>query len=74
MFLAALFNDCYHNFLIKHTENKYNSIILYMRLLFNVFQIKTNQGRGRAFLRFALVHHRLADTLQHCVYNTKVTR
>ena len=38
------------------------------------FQLRTSLGRGRAFVRYSLVHQRLADTLQQCFMNTKVTR
>lgn len=46
-------------------------------LLFNIahlFQLRTSLGKGRAFIRYSLVHQRLADTLQQCFMNTKVTR
>ncbi|BFZ06362.1 hypothetical protein BsWGS_09401 [Bradybaena similaris] len=32
---------------------------------------KTSVGRGRAFIRFCLVHQRLADTIQQCVAHNK---
>ncbi|CAL1528366.1 unnamed protein product [Lymnaea stagnalis] len=32
---------------------------------------KTSLGKGRAFIRFCLVHQRLADTLQQCVVHDK---
>ncbi|XP_005104668.1 FYVE and coiled-coil domain-containing protein 1 [Aplysia californica] len=32
---------------------------------------KTSLGRGRAFIRFCLVHQRLADTLQQCAVHDK---
>lgn len=32
----------------------------------------TKLGQGRALVRYSLVHHLLADTLQHCVDNVKV--
>ncbi|TNN51496.1 FYVE and coiled-coil domain-containing protein 1 [Liparis tanakae] len=35
--------------------------------------LKTSLGRGRAFIRYSLVHQRLADTLQQCFVNQKVT-
>ena len=38
------------------------------------FQLRTSLGKGRAFIRYSLVHQRLADTLQQCFMNTKVTR
>ncbi|XP_064594358.1 FYVE and coiled-coil domain-containing protein 1-like isoform X2 [Liolophura sinensis] len=36
-------------------------------------EYKTSTGRGRAFIRFCLVHQRLADTIQQCVMNGRVT-
>uniref|UniRef100_A0A8C3F1D0 FYVE and coiled-coil domain autophagy adaptor 1 n=1 Tax=Corvus moneduloides TaxID=1196302 RepID=A0A8C3F1D0_CORMO len=38
-----------------------------------LLQLRTSLGKGRAFLRYSLVHQRLADTLQQCFMNTKVT-
>ena len=37
-------------------------------------QLKTSVGRGRALIRFTLVHQRLADTVQQCVFNVAVTK
>ncbi|XP_063308080.1 FYVE and coiled-coil domain-containing protein 1 isoform X2 [Pelobates fuscus] len=37
-------------------------------------ELKTSLGKGRAFLRYSLVHQRLADTLQQCFMNDGVTR
>lgn len=36
-------------------------------------RLKTSLGKGRAFIRYCLVHQRLADTLQQCLMNQKVT-
>ena len=36
-----------------------------------LFQHKTSLGKGRAFIRFALVHQRLADSLQQCIIHPK---
>ncbi|MBN3274717.1 FYCO1 protein, partial [Polyodon spathula] len=36
-------------------------------------KLKTSLGKGRAFIRYSLVHQRLADTLQQCLINVKVT-
>ncbi|XP_033099634.1 FYVE and coiled-coil domain-containing protein 1-like isoform X2 [Anneissia japonica] len=36
-------------------------------------EVRTSLGRGRAFIRYSLVHQRLADTLQQCFTNRKVT-
>ncbi|TTC44344.1 FYVE and coiled-coil domain-containing protein 1 [Bagarius yarrelli] len=38
-----------------------------------LLQLKTSLGKGRAFIRYCLVHQRLADTLQQCLMNQKVT-
>ncbi|KAL8165499.1 UNVERIFIED_CONTAM: hypothetical protein K2H54_046498 [Gekko kuhli] len=35
--------------------------------------LRTSLGKGRAFIRYSLMHQRLADTLQQCFMNTKVT-
>eukprot|EP00057_Strongylocentrotus_purpuratus_P002221 XP_003724076.1 PREDICTED: FYVE and coiled-coil domain-containing protein 1 isoform X2 [Strongylocentrotus purpuratus] len=37
-------------------------------------EVKTSLGRGRAFIRYSLAHHRLGDSLQQCFNNQKVTR
>ncbi|XP_053323138.1 FYVE and coiled-coil domain-containing protein 1 isoform X2 [Spea bombifrons] len=37
-------------------------------------ELKTSLGKGRAFLRYSLVHQRLADTLQQCFMNERVTK
>ncbi|XP_016309255.1 FYVE and coiled-coil domain-containing protein 1 [Sinocyclocheilus anshuiensis] len=36
-------------------------------------ELKTSLGKGRAFIRYCLVHKRLADTLQQCLMNYKTT-
>ncbi|KAM6948644.1 FYVE and coiled-coil domain-containing protein 1 [Aplochiton taeniatus] len=36
-------------------------------------ELKTSLGKGRAFIRYSLVHQRLGDTLQQCLINQKVT-
>ncbi|XP_064362494.1 FYVE and coiled-coil domain-containing protein 1 isoform X4 [Dromaius novaehollandiae] len=44
-----------------------------IRFVKSITELRTSLGRGRAFLRYSLVHQRLADTLQQCFMNTKVT-
>ncbi|XP_064643484.1 FYVE and coiled-coil domain-containing protein 1-like isoform X3 [Lineus longissimus] len=39
----------------------------------SITELKTSVGRGRALMRFALMHQRLADTLQACVMNGRLT-
>ncbi|XP_070817298.1 FYVE and coiled-coil domain-containing protein 1 [Chaetodon trifascialis] len=38
-----------------------------------ISELKTSLGKGRAFIRYSLVHQRLADTLQQCLMNQRVT-
>ncbi|KAH0627256.1 hypothetical protein JD844_002767 [Phrynosoma platyrhinos] len=45
-----------------------------IRFVKSISEFRTSLGKGRAFLRYSLVHQRLADTLQQCFMNTKVTR
>ncbi|XP_012885683.1 PREDICTED: FYVE and coiled-coil domain-containing protein 1 [Dipodomys ordii] len=44
-----------------------------IRFVKSISELRTSLGRGRAFIRYSLVHQRLADTLQQCFMNTKVT-
>ncbi|CAK8684177.1 FYVE and coiled-coil domain-containing protein 1-like isoform X2 [Clavelina lepadiformis] len=36
-------------------------------------EIKSSKGRGRAFIRYCLVHQTLADSLQNCIMNDSMT-
>uniref|UniRef100_A0AAX7VEA1 FYVE and coiled-coil domain containing 1b n=1 Tax=Astatotilapia calliptera TaxID=8154 RepID=A0AAX7VEA1_ASTCA len=44
-----------------------------IRFVKSIPELKTSLGKGRAFIRYSLVHQRLADTLQQCFMNLKVT-
>ncbi|XP_004453219.2 FYVE and coiled-coil domain-containing protein 1 isoform X2 [Dasypus novemcinctus] len=44
-----------------------------IRFVKAISELRTSLGKGRAFIRYSLVHQRLADTLQQCFMNTKVT-
>ncbi|KAM4689770.1 FYVE and coiled-coil domain-containing protein 1 isoform 2-T2 [Discoglossus pictus] len=44
-----------------------------IRFVKSISELKTSLGKGRAFLRYSLVHQRLADTLQQCFMNGRVT-
>ncbi|XP_068060867.1 FYVE and coiled-coil domain-containing protein 1 isoform X3 [Anomalospiza imberbis] len=44
-----------------------------IRFVKSITELRTSLGKGRAFLRYSLVHQRLADTLQQCFMNAKVT-
>ncbi|XP_067109305.1 FYVE and coiled-coil domain-containing protein 1 isoform X2 [Osmerus mordax] len=44
-----------------------------IRFVKSIPELKTSLGKGRAFIRYSLVHKRLADTLQQCLINQRVT-
>ncbi|XP_058266430.1 FYVE and coiled-coil domain-containing protein 1 isoform X2 [Hemibagrus wyckioides] len=44
-----------------------------IRFVKSISELKTSLGKGRAFIRYSLVHQRLADTLQQCFMNQRVT-
>ncbi|CAK7292161.1 FYVE and coiled-coil domain-containing protein 1 [Vulpes lagopus] len=44
-----------------------------IRFVKSIPELRTSLGKGRAFIRYSLMHQRLADTLQQCFMNTKVT-
>uniref|UniRef100_A0A669EB14 FYVE and coiled-coil domain-containing protein 1 n=1 Tax=Oreochromis niloticus TaxID=8128 RepID=A0A669EB14_ORENI len=44
-----------------------------IRFVKSITELKTSLGKGRAFIRYSLVHQRLADTLQQCLMNQRVT-
>ncbi|XP_033847920.1 FYVE and coiled-coil domain-containing protein 1 [Periophthalmus magnuspinnatus] len=44
-----------------------------IRFVKSITELKTSVGKGRAFIRYSLVHQRLADTLQQCLMNQRVT-
>ncbi|XP_043575372.1 FYVE and coiled-coil domain-containing protein 1 isoform X1 [Chiloscyllium plagiosum] len=44
-----------------------------IRFVKSIPELKTSLGKGRAFIRYSLVHQRLADTVQQCLMNVKVT-
>ncbi|XP_029771712.1 FYVE and coiled-coil domain-containing protein 1 isoform X1 [Suricata suricatta] len=44
-----------------------------IRFVKSIPELRTSLGRGRAFIRYSLMHQRLADTLQQCFMNSKVT-
>uniref|UniRef100_A0A8C6Q5X9 FYVE and coiled-coil domain-containing protein 1 n=1 Tax=Nothobranchius furzeri TaxID=105023 RepID=A0A8C6Q5X9_NOTFU len=44
-----------------------------IRFVKSISELKTSLGKGRAFIRYSLVHQRLADTLQQCLMNQRVT-
>ncbi|XP_029003671.1 FYVE and coiled-coil domain-containing protein 1 [Betta splendens] len=44
-----------------------------IRFVKSITELKTSLGKGRAFIRYSLVHQRLADTIQQCLMNQRVT-
>uniref|UniRef100_A0A8C6M8Y9 FYVE and coiled-coil domain autophagy adaptor 1 n=1 Tax=Nothobranchius furzeri TaxID=105023 RepID=A0A8C6M8Y9_NOTFU len=44
-----------------------------IRFVKSIPEVKTSLGKGRTFVRYSLVHQRLADSLQQCFINQKVT-
>lgn len=44
-----------------------------IRFVKSIPELKTSLGKGRAFIRYSLVHQRLADTFQQCLMNQRVT-
>ncbi|XP_056132008.1 FYVE and coiled-coil domain-containing protein 1 [Lampris incognitus] len=44
-----------------------------IRFVKSITELKTSLGKGRAFIRYSLVHQRLADTLQQCLMNQRIT-
>ncbi|XP_043920802.1 FYVE and coiled-coil domain-containing protein 1 [Protopterus annectens] len=44
-----------------------------IRFVKSIPELKTSLGKGRAFIRYSLVHQRLADTLQQCLMNKSIT-
>ncbi|XP_067851812.1 FYVE and coiled-coil domain-containing protein 1 [Heptranchias perlo] len=44
-----------------------------IRFVKSIPELKTSLGKGRAFIRYSLVHQRLGDTFQQCLMNVKVT-
>ncbi|XP_036374659.1 FYVE and coiled-coil domain-containing protein 1-like [Megalops cyprinoides] len=44
-----------------------------IRFVKSIPELKTSLGKGRAFIRYSLAHQRLADTLQQCLMNQRVT-
>ncbi|KAL7864145.1 hypothetical protein AOLI_G00155650 [Acnodon oligacanthus] len=44
-----------------------------IRFVKSIPELKTSLGKGRAFIRYSLVHQRLADTLQQCLMNSRTT-
>ncbi|CAM9541735.1 unnamed protein product [Lampetra fluviatilis] len=44
-----------------------------IRFVKSISELKTSLGKGRALIRYCLVHRRLADTFQQCLINHRTT-
>jgi hypothetical protein len=56
---------------VLKSSRSFQDAIKYVK---NINEIKTNLGKGRAFIRFCLQYHRLADAVQQVMMENKVVR
>jgi hypothetical protein len=54
---------------VLKSSRSFQDAIKYVK---NINEIKTNLGKGRAFIRFCLQYHRLADAIQQLMMENKV--
>lgn len=61
----------YWNFILDvlKSSRSFEDAIKYVK---NINEIKTNIGRARAFIRFCLQYHRLADAIQQLIMDDKI--
>lgn len=66
-------NREYWSFLVDvfKSSKSFQDAIKYVK---NINEVKTNLGKGRAFIRFCLQYHRLADAIQQLTMDEKVLR
>ena len=66
-------NREYWNFFVDvfKSSKSFQDAIKYVK---NINEIKTNLGKGRAFIRFCLQYHRLADAIQQLIMDEKVLK
>ena len=66
-------NREYWNFFVDvfKSSKSFQDAIKYVK---NINEIKTNLGKGRAFIRFCLQYHRLADAIQQLTMDEKVLK
>jgi hypothetical protein len=69
--LANCVNREYWTFLhdVLKSSRSFQDAIKYVK---SVYEIKSSLGRGRAFIRFCLQYHRLADAVQQLMMENKV--
>jgi hypothetical protein len=69
--LTSNMNKEYWTFIndILKSSRGFQDAIKYVK---NINEIKSNLGKARAFIRFCLQYHRLADAIQHLVMEKKV--
>jgi FYVE and coiled-coil domain-containing protein 1 len=70
-FLSVSSKSEYWSFLLEvfKSSRSFEDAITYVK---NLNEIKTNLGRGRAFIRFCLHFHRLADAIQQLTMDEKI--
>ena len=56
---------------VLKSSRSFQDAIKYVK---NLKDVKTNIGRGRAFIRFCLQYHRLADAIQQLMMEDKVIK
>ncbi|XP_067122105.1 FYVE and coiled-coil domain-containing protein 1-like isoform X2 [Centruroides vittatus] len=63
----------YWDYICRCLTTKRTDIHDGLKFVKSISELKTSLGRGRAFVRFCLMQQCLADSLQCCIMNTKVT-
>jgi hypothetical protein len=71
--ITAYTSKDYWTFFLESLKSSrgFQDAIKYVR---NIPELKTNIGRGRAFIRFCLQYHRLADAIQQIMMDQKLVK
>lgn len=69
--ISAYTSKDYWTFFLESLKSSrgFQDAIKYVK---NISELKTNIGRGRAFIRFCLQYHRLADAIQQIMMDQKI--
>lgn len=70
---AAITNREYWSFMLEILKSS-RSFQDGVKFVKNLTEVKTNLGRGRAFIRFCLHYHRLADAVQQMFMEDKLVK
>ncbi len=72
-YISAYASKDYWTFFVEvfKSSRGFQDAIKYVR---GLNELKTNLGRGRAFIRFCLQYHRLADAVQQLVMDEKIVK